>query len=359
MMRLSRSNLNHFNRSFHLNWIGDFMSQVRSAGTPAVWLVVSAFLAVYVIWGSTYLGIHYALETMPPFLMAGIRFLIAGGLLFSWVRLRGGEKPTRTHWRSSAIIGALLLMGGNGGVTWAEQHVPSSIAALLVANVPVWMVVLNWVRPDGVRPSVPVIIGLVVGLAGIALLVGLGDSSSAAVIDPLGIAVLVIASFCWASGSLYSQRASLPSSPLLTTGMEMLCGGFILFLVGTLSGEWSHFDPIHISAVSLFAVAYLIIFGAIIAFTAYGWLLRVTTPARAATYAYVNPVVAVFLGWALAGEALTVRTVMAAAVIILAVVIITSYRESPSAPKPVKAELSEVEKFNSVDAEGLVAPPVK
>ncbi len=305
------------------------MSQPRPA--PATWLVITAFIALYLIWGSTYLGIRYAIETLPPFLMAGIRFIIAGGLLFGWMRLRGSEIPTRAHWKSAAIIGSLLLLGGNGGVTWAEQRVPSGIAALLVSLVPLWMVLLNWLRPGGVRPGLPLIAGLVMGLVGMALLVGIGDSDGGTEIDPVGIGAILIATFCWAIGSLYSQRATLPSSPLLTTGMEMLCGGVGLLLLGTVTGEWSRFDPAKVSATSIIAVIYLIIFGAIIAFTAYVWLLRVTTPARAATYAYVNPVVAVFLGWALAGEELTVRTIIAAAIIIAGVVIITIYREAPAA----------------------------
>jgi drug/metabolite transporter (DMT)-like permease len=335
------------------------MSQARSTATPSVWLVASAFLAVYLIWGSTYLGIRIAIETLPPFLMAGIRFLIAGGLLFTWTRLRGGVKPTRLHWRSTAIIGALLLLGGNGGVTWAEQRVPSSIAALLVANVPLWIVVLNWIRPGGVRPALPIIIGVSVGLVGIALLVGVGSSSASAAIDPIGIIALLIATFCWATGSLYSQRASLPSSPLLTTGMEMLCGGFALLIVATLSGEWSRLDLSHVSAASLLAVTYLILFGAVIAFTAYVWLLRVTTPARAATYAYVNPVVAVFLGGALAGEPITPRTLLAASMTILTVVIITSYRESSSRTQPSQVDHSRIGTIGQVDSEVLVSPQAK
>lgn len=317
------------------------MSQNRSANAPALWLVITAFAALYVIWGSTYLGIHYAIESFPPFLMAGLRFVFAGAILYVWTRLRGAQAPTRIQWRSTTIIGALLLFGGNGGVTWAEQRVPSGIAALMVAIVPLWMVVLNWLRPGGVRPGLPILLG-VVGLAGIALLVGLGDPAQGTAIDPIGALALLIATFCWANGSLYSRQADLPESPLLTTGMEMICGGAILLVAGTATGEWNSFDLSRVTVASVIAIIYLIIFGAIIAFSAYVWLLRVTTPARAATYAYVNPVVAVFLGWAFAGEAITPRTIVAAAIIILAVIIITTYREPASTTQPSAPALREI-----------------
>lgn len=303
------------------------------------WTLIAAFATVYIIWGSTYLAIGYAVETLPPFLMAGVRFVIAGGALFLWAKWRGVAWPTRIHWRSTLIIGALLILAGNGGVTWAEQFVPSGLASLVVAIVPVWVVLLEWVRPGGQRPTTPVIAGVLVGLAGMALLVSGSDARGAQQFTLPGLLALLIATFCWASGSLYAIKAPLPSAPLLTTGMEMLCGGGWLLLLGTLTGEWGRFNPAQVSAVSLIAVLYLIVFGAMIAFTAYVYLLNHTTPARAATYAYVNPVVAVFLGWLLRGEPLTPRTLLAAAVIVSAVVIITSYRAARPSPQPIKSPL--------------------
>jgi drug/metabolite transporter (DMT)-like permease len=303
------------------------MTHSGGLSAPATWRLLAAFAAVYLIWGSTYLGIRLAIETLPPFLMAGGRFVIAGLLLYGWARMRGAPAPTRLHWRSTAIIGGLLLLGGNGLVTWAEQEVPSGLAALIVAVVPLWIVLLEWLR-SGERPGLPVLSGVVIGLAGIALLVSPNTEAGAVVIAPIGILALLTATLCWANGSLYSRRAPLPSSPLLATGMEMLWGGVLLTLVGTATGEWARLDLSAISLTSLLAFAYLTVFGSIIAFTAYVWLLKATTPARAATYAYVNPVVAVFLGWALAGEAITARTLMAAAVIIGAVILITTYRSA-------------------------------
>lgn len=302
---------------------------------PATWQLVLAFAAIYLIWGSTYLGIRYAIETIPPFLMAGARFIIAGVVIYSLTAWQGAPRPTRANWRATAIVGALLLMGGNGLVTFAEQRVPSGLAALLVSFVPLWMALLNWLRPGGTRPSVPVAIGLLVGLGGMILLVSPGEAVGGAPIDLLGVGAIMLATFCWANGSLYSRRAPLPASSLQGTGMEMLAGGVLLLLAGTLTGEWSRFDLSQISTSSLLAFVYLTTFGSIIAFSAYVWLLGVTTPARAATYAYVNPVVAVFLGWALANEPLTLRTIVAAAIIVGAVVIINTYRDRQ--PTPVEA----------------------
>ena len=287
--------------------------------------LVLAFAAVYLIWGSTYLAIRLAIETLPPFLMAGVRFLIAGVLLYAWARWRGAPRPARTHWLAAATVGGLMLLGGNGGVVWAEQRVPSGLTAVLIATVPLWIALLEWVQ-GGVRPGGRVAGGLMMGLAGIALLVGPGELAGAEGIDLVGAAVLLVASLSWAIGSLYSRRARLPSSPLLATAMEMLAGGLLLLLAALVTGQVSDLNPSQISLQSVLALVYLIVFGSLVAFTAYVWLLRVTLPSHAATYAYVNPVVAVFLGWAVGGEPLTARTLLAAAIIVGAVVIITASR---------------------------------
>jgi drug/metabolite transporter (DMT)-like permease len=292
---------------------------------------VVAFAAVYLIWGSTYLAIRFAIETIPPFLMAGTRFLIAGSLLYAWTRLRGAQRPTRIHWREAAIIGALMLLGGNGGVTWAEQRIPSGLAALLVAAVPMWIVLLEALRPGGARPSAWTLLGLVMGLLGVALLIGPANLTGGQHVDLVGALVVLIGALAWAIGSLYSRQAQLPSVSLQGVALEMLAGGLFLVLAGGITGEGAKLDISSISARSLAALAYLIVFGSIIAFTAYLWLLRATTPARASTYAYVNPVVAVFLGWALADEPLTAQTLIAAAVIVSAVAMITTAR--PAGPK--------------------------
>jgi drug/metabolite transporter (DMT)-like permease len=287
--------------------------------------IVMGFAAVYVLWGSTYLAIRFGVETIPPFLLAGVRHLTAGVLLYGWLRLSGVPAPSRRHWRSAAIIGALMLLGGNGLVTWAERRVPSGLAALIVSSVPIWMTLLyglqNRERPHGV-----VILGLVLGLGGIAFLVAPGRIAGVAGhVDPLGAAALLTAALLWAIGSLYSRRAELPASTLLATAMEMVAGGLILLLTASAKGEWSGFAPAAVSSRSLLALGYLIVAGSLLGFTAYIFLLGATTPARVSTYAFVNPVVAVFLGWALAGEAVTLRTGIAALGIVGAVAIIIRY----------------------------------
>jgi len=302
------------------------MSPKHSPVKPPRWRVVTAFAAVYLIWGSTYLAIRIAVETMPPFLMAGVRFLIAGAILYVWTRWRGTPSPTPSHWRAATIVGGLLLLGGNGGVVWAAQHVPSGLTALLIATVPLWMALLNWLRPGGGKPSNGAIAGLLLGFIGIMLLIGPDKLVSGQQVDSLGAVVLIIAALSWAAGSLYSRQAQLPASPLLATAMEMLAGGALLLIAGLLFGEWTRFELSAPSLRSWLALSYLIFFGALIGFTAYIWLLRVTTPAQASTYAYVNPVVAIFLGWAIAGEPLTGRTLLAAAIIVAAVVVITTQR---------------------------------
>ena len=297
--------------------------------------VALALGAVYLIWGSTYLAIRFAIETIPPFLMAGCRYLTAGALLYGWARWRGAPQPSLLHWRSAVVVGAFLLLGGNGGVVWAEQRVGSGLAALLISTEPLWIVLLFWLASGRKRLHPRVIAGLLLGFAGVALLVRPGGSGS---VDTLGAVALVLASLSWAWGSLQGQRAALPASPLVSTGMQMLGGGALLLAVSVLAGEPERFALAAVSARSLLSLAYLIVFGAIVAFTAYVWLLRVAPPVLVSTYAYVNPVVAVFLGWALAGEPLRAGTLGAAAVILAGVALISTGQRrpvvKPSLPQP-------------------------
>ena len=297
--------------------------------------VIAAFAAVYVIWGSTYLAIRYAVETIPPFLMGGARFLISGILLYAFTRLRGSAAPTRAQWRSAFITGVLLLVGGNGAVIWAEQHVPSGLVALIVAIVPLWMVVFEWARPGGKRPAPAVFVGLALGLAGLALLIG-PDAfarSGASRLDVGAALVPVVGAMLWALGSIYSRYAPRAASAQLATGMQMLMGGAAFLVVSVLAGEPGHFNLSAVTGPSMVGFLYLVTFGSLIGFTAYIYLLGATTPAKASTYAYVNPVVAVVLGWAVAGEPLTPRMLLAAAVILGAVALITmANTRSPARP---------------------------
>ena len=293
--------------------------------------IIAAFISIYIIWGSTYLAIRYAVETLPPFLMAGTRFLVSGILLYIWARSRGAAKPTRIHWRNATIAGAFLLLGGNGAVVWAEQSVPSGLTALLVSILPFWLVIIEWIRPPGKRPNAAVILGLVLGFVGIVVLVGPGNVGGQGDVRPLGALVLIFGSLSWAIGSFWSRDAELPDSGLLTTGIEMLAGGALLFVAAAVTGEFTNFHVRDVSRASGVGLLYLITFGSLIGFTSYIWLLDKVSAARLGTYAYVNPVVAVVLGWAIAGERLSVRTAVAAAIVICAVIIITTSRSVPTA----------------------------
>jgi drug/metabolite transporter (DMT)-like permease len=298
---------------------------------PPRWQVVMAFAAVYLIWGSTYLGIHLAVESIPPFSMAGSRALVAGALLYVWARGRGATRPERIHWREAAIVGGFLLLGGNGLVSWAEQTLPSGVTALIVGSIPLWMVLLEWLWHSGPRPTVGTVSGLVVGFVGVGLLVAPAKLGSGERANSSTALVLLLGPLFWAIGSLYSRRARLPSSQLLGAAMEMLAGGALLMVAGAAFGEWKHFEFARVSTHSAIAWIYLTLFGSLVAFTAYVWLLKASTPARVSTYAYVNPVVAVFLGWAVIHEPITLRTMLAALAIIIAVVIIvTRSREVPA-----------------------------
>lgn len=310
--------------------------------------VAAAFAAIYIIWGSTFLAIRYAIETMPPLLMAGTRFVIAGAILYAWVAIREGARPTRRQWVNTAIVGALLLTVGNGAVVWAEQFTPSGLAALVVAITPLWMVIFEWLRPGGDRPNKRILGGLALGFVGLVLLIGPGDIMGGAAVDPRSAAVLLAGTLAWAGGSIYSRSLALPRSAGLSTAMQMLAAGVLLLIAGAIGGESSRLSLEAMSLKSLLAVGYLIIFGSIIGFTAYSWLLTVSSAARVSTYAYVNPVVALLLGWALAGEPLGPRTILAAGVVLGGVALITLARAGQAKqitprepqPKPLAAAAS-------------------
>src|SRR6266566_3938877 len=313
----------------------------KTVGTPAplphtpvgvTTLVLVAFAAVYVVWGSTYLAIRIGVESFPPLILAGLRHIVVGLLLYPILRRTTGIKPTAANWRAAVVTGALLLFAGNGGVSWAEQTVPSGITALLVATVSLWLVIVDWLRPGGARPVSRVVIGLLLGFAGMALLVGPAHLGGSERVDPRGAAVLVIASLAWACGSLYSKHGGMPSSAMLGVAMQGLAGGVILLVVALFAGE---FRELHLGAISLrswLALGYLIIFGSGIGFSEYLYILQKSTAARVATYAFVNPVVALFLGWLILGEAITLRTAVAAAIILTAVILVITAPHRKPAP---------------------------
>jgi drug/metabolite transporter (DMT)-like permease len=296
-----------------------------AASQGLIWLALGS---IYVIWGSTYLAIRVAVRTIPPFLMGSIRFVIAGGVLYLWAVRRGereADRPTRQQWRAATIIGTLLLLGGNGGVAWAEQHVDSGIVAIVVALVPIWLALMDRVI-YGQRLSRWAVMGLILGFGGLILLVG-GPGGEH--LNVAGMVVALIATLSWAAGSLYARRAPLPRRALVGTGMEMLAGGVVMGLAALVTGEVWSFHPSAASGESLWGLAYLVVFGSWVGFVAYVWLLRAAPTSLVSTYAYVNPVIAVFLGWALLDEALSGRTLVAAAVILAGVALIISARRVP------------------------------
>lgn len=316
---------------------GSFLTSPQDAshggGHAPTWGIWSAMWVVYIIWGSTYLAIRVVVETMPPFLSAGARFLVAGGFLYAWAIRRGdreGDRPTLIQWRSAAIIGGALLFGGNGMVQWGEQSVPSGIAALLIATVPIWMAVIGGLMLRE-RTSIREVLGILVGFGGVALLIGPVGGGG---FDTVGIGAILLAALSWASGSLYARRAPLPSRPLVGVAMEMLAGGLILVLVGAVTGEIGEVDPASFSTASWVGLAYLVVFGSLAGFVAYAWLLRVARTSLVATYAYVNPVIAVLLGWWILGEAVTVRTLLAGLIIVGSVALIVSARAALGEEEP-------------------------
>lgn len=296
----------------------------------------AAFAAIYLIWGSTYLAIRIGLESVPPFLLAGFRFAVAGALLYGWLRIRGVPRPSDRQWWSAIVTGVLMLVCGVGGVTWAEQWVPSGVAALLVTTVPLWMTVLDAATRGRGRFGIGDAIGLIIGLAGVAVLVGI-SADDLGRIHPVGAAVILAGALCWSLGSLHSRRADLPSSPAMTVAIQMLGAGVILLVISSVQREWQvGFSLAQITARSLAALTYLAVVGSIVALCAYVWLLRRVPASAVGTYAFVNPVVAVVLGWAVAGEALGPRVIGATVMIVAAVVLIqwSRWRRVPVATRP-------------------------
>jgi len=289
---------------------------------------------VYLFWGSTYIAVRFGVETIPPLMLVGMRQLLAGIVLYPLARFHSNEKPTLQHWLSGALIGGLLLIGGNGSIAWAEAKLtPTNITAVLVATVPVWMAIMDWLRPGGPRPTGRVLTALGIGLVGVSLLVSPYVpfvSSAGTPVSPVCAFVLFAGSLCWAAGSILSRHLTLPRSPLIGTSIYLIAGGIMLFPLSLALGEGRNFDVHQISLRSGLSVLYLAVFGSILGFTAYTYLLRHVQPARVATYAYVNPVIAVILGWIFAHEAVSARMLVAAAIILGAVVMVITAPHAPA-----------------------------
>ena len=306
---------------------------------PSKFAILSAFAALYLIWGSTYLAILFAIDTIPPLLMAGTRFLLAGSIMFAIARWQGAPKGSLANWRTALIVGSCLLLGGNGGVTLAEQYVSSGLASVMVATVPIYIALLAWWSGSAPKPTPLIWLGLAGGFAGVAILLwpALRPSPDEQSHAGLGMLILLCSSFIWSAGSIYSRQSKSAAPPLLLAGQQMLCGGALLTLAGFIMGEHYRFDASRISLLSLGSFAYLVIIGALIGYTAYIFLLRHCDPSKVATYAYVNPIVAVILGAIFAGETLSARAMLAAGLIIGSVALVITVQQSKAKPVPVDA----------------------
>ena len=304
---------------------------MNQKSSPSTWAFILAFGSVYLIWGSTYLAIKIAVESIPPFLMLSTRFGFAGLILYAYMRLTGTPRPSVTEWRSAFIVGSLMLVGGTGTLAWAEQFVPSGLAALLVTTAPLWMVLLDWLWKRNEAPSGLTILGILVGFVGVLVLVDPAGVLSNTQIDYVAAAMVVFGAFSWSLGSLKSRDGNLPDNPFLAAAMQMSAGGIVLGIVGFILGEGARFDLATITTPSLIGWAYLFLIGSFVPFNAYIWLMRNTTPAKVSTYAFVNPIVAVLLGWAIIDEAITLNIIVAIVLLVGAVILITQRGKRRSA----------------------------
>lgn len=295
------------------------------SGKPPAWKIVAAFAAIYIIWGTTYLAIAMMVKTIPPYLGAGSRFLVAGTLLFVFLRLRGHPLPTLRQWGWAALAGLLLLVGGNGSIVWAQKTVPSGIASIIVATEPLWIVLASWLFFRGGRPTLLEAAGILGGFAGMVFLIGPSMLAHGGEIDPFGAGLLAFATVSWAFGSMVSRHADLPDSAPMAMSMEMASAGLIMLLLAIPKGDWGGFSLSAVTLESFLGWLYLVVFGSWIGFVAFFFLMRHCRPSRAATYAYVNPLIALFLGWLVAGEPLSARTLVSAAVILASVAIVVSF----------------------------------
>jgi drug/metabolite transporter (DMT)-like permease len=305
--------------------------------TPPRFKILAAFLAIYVIWGTTFLGIRIAVETIPAFMMAGLRFTLAGGIMLAALLAGGGRFPRPIHWRSALIVGGLMLAGGIGLLSYAEQRIPSGLAALVVTTIPIWIALFEWLIFRGGRPGLQTFAGLGIGFVGAALLFAPALRGAAGGYDLVGMGIVLLGAMIFALGSLASRRVPVPADSRIGTAAEMLAGGALLLIISLLSGEPARFSAAAVSTRSMLALAYLVAFGSVVGYTAYLWLLKTVDPSIVGTNFYVNPVIAVFVGWLVLDETVTPGMIVAAGVIFLGVAV-TSIRLPSRKPAQEGAE---------------------
>jgi len=309
-----------------------------AAAEPRTWKVLLAFAIIYFVWGSTFLAIRVGVREVPPFLLAGIRFLVAGFVLYGWMRARGTPSPTVREWSAASFLAVLVFVFDYGLLFWAERRVPSGIAAVMMATIPVFMALAEIVFLRTQRLTLRLGLSLLVGMAGVAVLVGHTMSLGEAPVDTAGACALIFAAISWSVAASLSRRLSLPSAKAMSSGAQMFAGGVLLTLTAWLLGEFRGFHAQSVSRGAWLALAYLIVAGSIIGFTAYVWLIHHESPTKVGTYAYVNPVVAVLVGYFLGGEAIGPRTIVGTLLVLVSVVVITTTPKSKSELKPLTSE---------------------
>ena len=297
---------------------------MQTASQPRAWKVLLAFSIIYFVWGSTFLAIRVGVREVPPFLLAGMRFLVAGLVLFGWMRARGTPSPTRREWGGATLLALLIFVCDYGLLFWAERRVPSGVAAVMLATIPVFMSLSEIIILKTQRLTIRLAAALVVGISGVAVLVSHSVSFGDAPIDPVGACALIAAAISWSAASALTRKVPLPAEKAMSSGVQMLAGGVLLVLAAGLLGEFRGFQMQAVSAKAWLALAYLIVAGSIVGFTAYVWLIHHESPTKVGTYAYVNPVVAVLVGYFFGGEALGPRTIAGAALVLVSVVVITT-----------------------------------
>jgi drug/metabolite transporter (DMT)-like permease len=301
---------------------------------PPTWKTLLAFAIIYFVWGSTFFAIRVGVREVPPFLLAAVRFSVAGLILYAWMIARGERSPTGRQWRSAFLLAILIFVFDYGLLFWAEQRVPSGMAAVMLATIPVYMALSEIIFLRTQKLTVRLAVALLIGVGGVAVLVSRSLNVGGAPIDRLGAVALLLAGISWSAAATLTRKLPLPPSKVMSSGVQMLAGGVMLALAAATLGEFRNFHPSAVSRAAWLSLVYLIIFGSIVAFTAYVWLIHHESPTKVGTYAYVNPVVAVVIGYFLGGEPLDLRTILGTAFVLISVVVITTTGEKRSANNP-------------------------